>query len=978
MVHSKRPAHLARLVPLVLTLVSLLFCQTLRADDRIVRVGVYEAPPKIVIDSAGKPAGIYVELIEDIARKEGWRVRYVAGRWAENLERLERGEIDLMPDMARTDERAQRYAFPDIPVLSSWFQLYVPKGRDLHSVMELNGKRILVLEHSVQEQAFIRLSQGFELNATLVAVADYPAMLAMVEHGEADAVVASRYQKKWCAKYHLEGTDVLFEPTTLFYAATKGDPKHLLAAIDRHLAVLKKDQDSIYYAELKRLGNEKPTLVLPIWLKIAGVVVVLVLLVSVAVSVTLKEQVDARTRELLRENAERRALQQRFMDIIEFLPDPTFAIDEHRRVIAWNQACEAMTGIGKDQIMGQGDYAYAEALIGERRPILIDLLDQTDAPIEATYTNVRRAGDRIYAEILFPNPHTGRSVYLWGVAAPLYDQNGSRRGAIETLRDITEQQKTEHALRASEREYRELVMLANSIILRWQPDGRITFLNEFGQRFFGYVAAELIGRHVVGALVPEFGADGRDLRTLIDDITGNPHQYERSINENMCRDGRRVWIDWTNKVVTDADGQVKEILSIGSDITERKQAGEQIHRLNEDLRRHAETLEQRVAERTVELAAINDEQRAIFESASAGIVLVQNRTIHRCNRKFEEMIGYAPGAIIGRPVRILHPDEESYARFMRDVYTELANGETRRLETRILRQDGSVFWARLSLCACDSQSPIQGTVGIVEDVTVEREVMEQLRQALETAQEADRVKSIFLATMSHELRTPLNSIIGFTGIMLQGLAGPLNPEQHKQMGMVQKSARHLLDLINDVLDISKISAGQLQLVATPFQLRTSIEKTVRLIVPLAAQKGIEVRMDLADSVGEIVTDQRRLEQLLLNLLNNAVKFTEQGWVSIACRADNGDYLLTVADTGIGIHAHEIPLLFQPFHQLDSGSARKHEGTGLGLSICSKLVEMMGGSITVTSQWGQGSAFAVRLPRRNQEARNEQPVAGHRG
>jgi signal transduction histidine kinase len=135
-------------------------------------------------------------------------------------------------------------------------------------------------------------------------------------------------------------------------------------------------------------------------------------------------------------------------------------------------------------------------------------------------------------------------------------------------------------------------------------------------------------------------------------------------------------------------------------------------------------------------------------------------------------------------------------------------------------------------------------------------------------------------------------------------------------------------------------------------------------------------MAIADGVGEIVTDQRRLEQLLLNLLNNAVKFTEQGWVSIACREDNGDYLLLVTDSGIGMQPHEIPHLFQPFHQLDSGSARKREGTGLGLSICKKIVELMGGSITVTSQWGQGSAFTVRLPRRSQERRNEQPVVGH--
>ncbi|MCL2790088.1 MAG: PAS domain S-box protein [Desulfobulbus sp.] len=981
MARSTCPAPLFyRVVPIVCALAFLLVSQPLQADSRTVRVGLHEVPPKITIDSSGKPAGIYVELIEDIARKEGWHVQYVVGKWADNLDRLERGEIDLVADIARTEERARRYAFPDVSVLSSWFQLYTPQWQRIHSVVELNGKRILVLAQSAQEQSFIRLSQGFELNVTLIAVPDYPTMFAMIADGKADALITSRYHGKWSAgKYHLKETDVLFDPIPLFYAATKGDPKQLLAAIDRHLAELKKDQRSLYYDALHRLANGPTTFSLPIWVQIVGAGMLGFLLVSIAVSMILKCQVNVRTQELKRENTERRALQQRFMDIIDFLPDPTFVIDEHKRVIVWNQACEAMTGVRKDQIIGQGDYAYGEAFFGKRRPVLIDLLDQPDAAIEATYTRLYRTKNRTCAGTTYSKPSASQGSYLWGVASPLYEQDGRRSGAIETLRDISEQKKTEEALRASEREYRELVMLANSIILRWLPNGRITFLNEFGLRFFGYTATELIGRHVVGTLVPECGADGRDLRTLMDEITDNPQRFARSSNENMRRDGERVWIDWTNKMVTDAGGKVKEILSIGSDITERRQAEEQIRLLNEHLRRQAETLEQRVAERTAELAAVNDEQRAIFESASAGIVLLKERIIHHCNRKFEEMTGYPSGELIGKPISMLYTDEQEYIRFGQQAYTHVVSEKAcYKEEMQIVRQDGSPFWARLNLCAYDSNEPFKGMVGIIEDITDEHEVMEKLRQALEAAQEADRGKSTFLATMSHELRTPLNSIIGFTGIMLQELAGPLNPEQHKQMGMVQKSARHLLALINDVLDISKISAGQLELAITSFALSASIEKAVKLIAPLAEQKAIELRMEIEDSAGEIVADQRRLEQVLLNLLNNAVKFTEQGWVSIACREENGDYLLSVTDTGIGIQPEKIEHLFRPFYQIESGVARKHEGTGLGLPICQKMVELMGGSIAATSQWGRGSTFTIRLPHRYQEVRNEQPLADHRG
>ena len=523
-------------------------------------------------------------------------------------------------------------------------------------------------------------------------------------------------------------------------------------------------------------------------------------------------------------------------------------------------------------------------------------------------------------------------------------------------------QEVEQRLAESEREYRELVMLANSIILRWSPEGRITFLNEFGQQFFGYSAMEIIGQHVIGTLVPESESQGRDLRPLMEEICVNPGRFERNINENMRRNGERIWVDWTNKVVLDEQGKIKEILSIGSDITERKQAEEQIRQLNEELRRHADTLEQRVAERTAELAAMNEEQRTIFESASTGIVLLRDRVIVRCNSKLEEIAGYATGELIGKSTRIWYPDEESYVTTGENVYAQMARGETYRQEQKMAHKDGSLFWVRLSLQAFDKNAPLKGAVGIIEDITDERNAAEKLRKAMEAAQAADRIKSAFLATMSHELRTPLNSIIGFTGIMLQGLTGPLNPEQQKQMAMVQNSSRHLLSLINDVLDISKIEAGQLDLASGPVDLKSSIEKIIKLISPLAAQKGINIQLNITEDIGSLTTDQRRFEQIILNLLSNAVKFTEKGHVGISCRIENDHVVLSFSDTGIGIQQDELSNLFQPFRQIDTGLARRHEGTGLGLSICKKILDLMGGSIEVESQWGQGSTFSVRIPR----------------
>ncbi len=249
----------------------------------------------------------------------------------------------------------------------------------------------------------------------------------------------------------------------------------------------------------------------------------------------------------------------------------------------------------------------------------------------------------------------------------------------------------------------------------------------------------------------------------------------------------------------------------------------------------------------------------------------------------------------------------------------------------------------------------------LEDLVVERTA--ELAVAKEKAEESDRLKSAFLATMSHELRTPLNSIIGFSGVLLQGLAGPLNEEQRKQMGMVCGSAGHLLALINDVLDISKIEAGQLTFATETFDLRASLTNLVRSAAPLAERKGLSLEHELGPGVGEMTSDRRRVEQVVLNLLSNAVKFTDRGFVRLVCTADGTRATIRVVDTGIGIRAEDLDKLFRPFRQVDSGTSRQYEGTGLGLSISRKLAELLGGSIDVESEPGRGSTFTVVLPLR---------------
>lgn len=535
-------------------LLTLLVALPLWAADPV-RVGVYQNSPKVDYTAAGKAEGIFVDLIEAIAKKEGWTLEYVPGTFSEGLSRLAQGQIDLMSDVALTSEREGLYAFHGEAVLSSWNQVYARRGSGIRSLLDLDNKRVAVLEGSMQQDFVRQMVAGFSINPTLVPLPDFASAFRAVAEGRADAVVTNRfYGARHAAASDLEDTAIIFNPSRLYFAAPKSGDPALLAAIDRQLLEWKNDSSSVYYSALNRWTAGDLRKDFPPWVKWAVLATLLLLLASM----------------------------------------------------------------------------------------------------------------------------------VWGVAL--------RRTAAR--------------LRDSEQRQRQLAV--------------------------------------------------------------------------------------------------------------------------------------------------------------------------------------------------------------------------------------------------------------------------ELGLAKEAAEAADRMKSAFLATMSHELRTPLNSIIGFTGIVLQGLAGPLNDEQAKQLGMVRDSSRHLLALINDVLDISKIEAGELGVAQAPFDLTASIRKVIGIVGPLADRKGLSLEVRLASDIGEMISDARRVEQILLNLLGNAIKFTESGgitlevsllagWQAEPAQAPIAAVRMRISDTGIGIRPEDMTMLFKPFRQVDSVLSRKHDGTGLGLAICRRLAELLGGRIDAQSVWQQGSVFSVTLP-----------------
>jgi PAS domain S-box-containing protein len=324
------------------------------------------------------------------------------------------------------------------------------------------------------------------------------------------------------------------------------------------------------------------------------------------------------------------------------------------------------------------------------------------------------------------------------------------------------------------------------------------------------------------------------------------------------------------------------------------------------------------------------------------------------------MLGYTSLELIGAPLEaFLMPDDPAAAT---GFGAQLRQGAAGQADCHFRRKDGSDLWAIMSSSPLyDADGGYAGALVMLTDITERKQAEVQLREAKAEAEEANRLKSEFLSTMSHELRTPMNAIIGYAQLMLDGLDGELTPQQQADIAQIARSADQLLQLINDVLDLSKIEAGRLELSPEPLDVNRIVENVCAELRAQAMAKGIALRIEACEKLPAVSADATRIRQILINLVGNAIKFTERGEVCVSTR-QQGEWVLTdVADTGIGIPPEALEFIFDEFRQADGSTTRRYGGTGLGLAIARKLARMHGGDITVKSTVGVGSTFTLHLP-----------------
>jgi PAS domain S-box-containing protein len=470
-------------------------------------------------------------------------------------------------------------------------------------------------------------------------------------------------------------------------------------------------------------------------------------------------------------------------------------------------------------------------------------------------------------------------------------------------------------------------------------DGRIRFWNRTAEGMFGHAREGAIGQRLHELLLQDeqgarrggaqASASGGDAVTF-DTVA-------------RCADGSLLYVSVAQRPLRDRDGGVVGEVYNLADVTLLR------------TRRDAQLLEARF--------------RALLDSMPDAVIVVNEiGRVGFVNRQAEVMFGYDAQELVGMPLETMMPERfrpghgRHRERYMAQPHTRpMGQG----LELYGQRKNGEEFPVEISL------SPLRTDMGMfglsaIRDISERRRVERALEEKNVELERANRAKDRFLATMSHELRTPLNAIIGFTGILLMRLPGPLTIDQEKQLAMVQSSGKHLLSLINDLLDLAKIDSGGMQVKLAPVDCLAMAEEVVTSLRPAAGAKGLDLRLDVPSPPLLAWADRRALQQILINLTNNAIKFTERGKVEVFVRREagkdrQGRVVLGVTDTGVGMTREETAQLFQAFMQVGHASQRASvEGTGLGLYLCRKFAELHDSTIELESVPGVGSRFWLAL------------------
>ncbi len=623
----------------------------------------------------------------------------------------------------------------------------------------------------------------------------------------------------------------------------------------------------------------------------------------------------------------------RFRSLVETTSDWVWEVDRNGVYTYASPKVRDLLGYEPEEVIG-------------RTPFDLMVLDEADRVARFFHDVVKSR--KPFTNFENTNLHKdGRPVILETSGVPILDARGNLVGYRGIDRDITERKRVEEAFQQAHRALHALIQASPVGIIALNLDGNVTMWNLAAEHIFGWSESEVL--HHPPPFVPEDKQE--EFRALHNRVLQGESLTGVEIRR-QTRDGSTINLSLSTAPLRDARDDIIGVMGVVADITERKRVGEQL-RL----------------------------QASALESAANAITITdRDGTILWVNPAFTSLTGYTPEEAIGKTPRILKSGRHAES-FYHDLWETILSGRVWTGEMINRRKDGRLYTEEQTITPVrDERGQISHFIAIKLDVS-ERKRLEEEAHQRERLEDIVRFKSEFIANVSHELRTPLNSIIGFSELLLHGVPGELNEKQAKYVNHILVSGQHLLALIIDILDLSKVDARKIELEVETLDITDALETTLTMVRPQASKKQISLTSEIASSISTITVDPLRFKQIMYNLLSNAVKFTcDGGQVHVTARVvhsepvsgreplavnrePHGDWMeIAVQDTGIGISPDDQDKLFQAFSQVGRKHGSRQFGTGLGLALSKKLVELHGGRIWAESGGeGKGSTFFFALP-----------------
>ncbi|WP_211236311.1 transporter substrate-binding domain-containing protein [Desulfovibrio inopinatus] len=949
----------------------------------VIKVGVYDNYPKVFEDASGHYRGIFPDILSAISAKEGWKLQYIPGTWTQCLNRLESGEIDVMVDVAYSQERSKQFTFSDESTFINWGVVYTRSGLNVEELPDLQGLRVAVMKgsiHTSSNQGIKSILGRFNIKPSrYLEVDSYKEVFSLLDTEQADAGVVNRIFGAVFAKdYNVQKTPIIFNPRQLQFAFPPHGPHTpmLKAIIDKDLRALKKDRDSIYYQALDRY------------------------LTMGALAFAPEGTEDGETNKVILTDEERDWIRKH--SVIRYAVDPEFVPYEFlgpdgsydgiasdyvkllskrlglnfERVpdLTWT---EAMTMIKQGKIdvlpcVGKTEerqsflhfsrpYSQFHRVIITRidTPFITGLEDIADLRVAVqgnssnagfleSHTDIKPIFFATLKQALLSVSDGNTDAMVGNLAASAYWIRKMNLTNLKIAAPAGQDQRNLYfAVRA---DWPELVRIINKGLLSITSEEEQRIMQRWvGVEFKTGIERGVVRRYIINASIIA-------LIVLAVILFWN-FKLKKDLEKRREAEARLRYSNELKNVLSEVSTKFVNLPS--------RDINEELHQALQNI-----------------ACVLHSQEAYLYKEVSENQLSCVYHWKEGAERTdicnfLEPVATHAPwrireikdGTVFNVP-NVLKMDEALVA--SRDFLLERGVGSFVEVPLYyaymvvgllgVASQEDEREWnsEEISFLKLIGQVFTNALMRKKYEDALQRKTFE-LQQANDQLKDLDRLKSMFIASMSHELRTPLNSIIGFTGVMLQGMTGELNPTQKDQLSRVHQASRHLHELITDVIDISKIESGRIDVHVQSFPLREVIDEAVTTVKSQIKKKGLDLQLNMPEDLA-MHTDRKRVLQCLINFLSNAVKYSEHGEVVIDVTSTQQTVEIAVSDTGIGIDEKDFPRLFEAFERFDSHLKVKAGGTGLGLYLTRKLVtELLCGEVFVKSELNRGSTFGMRIP-----------------